>query len=76
MKKIADLWVQGLSIGIKIFVLGLIIKYIIVFTLGFMTAMCGSVPVFLSHSLGVALAVFLVPFFIFWLTRILRIEIK
>lgn len=51
IKKIAQTWVQGLSLGIKIALMGMLTRYVIIFIIGVTAAYSGSFPPLVAMTL-------------------------
>jgi hypothetical protein len=74
LENIFQMWSTGLILGIKIYILGLIFKYPLIFILGLTAAACGSLPPFVSIGIVVVLGVLFAPFLVVLLAKLFQID--
>jgi len=74
IKKIAQIWVHGLFLGVKIAFAALLVKYVSIFIIGVAAAFSGPLPGPVAMTLVGIAALLLVPFCIVLLSKLLNIE--
>ncbi len=68
-------WKQGLALGFKIYLVGLVTMLLVPFTIGLVAALCGaSTHPYIGIIIASILGVILIPLFIGWLGRALNLE--